>query len=532
MLQSADSIATLVSELPEYMDPRLAPIPTIGGERKFWKSKQNSHNAWSHQAKLEAERPLSDLLKGRIIAMKDNMSVAGLPYTAGTFPQLTSKTGQYPISSIDATVTRRVLEAGATITGTTTCENYSLTPMSYTSANGPVHNPWLRNHNTGGSTSGGACLLAVQSARDAGVPGLEDVGESIEIAMGGDQAGSIRLPSAYCGVHGLKPTHGLVPYTGIAGLHPMIDYTGPMARNIEDVALMLTVLAGYDGLDPRMTPESPLRQNVISYHTELADFFKGKTPQNAGAGLKVGIITEGFTFPGTSPEVAKVVREAAIAHFSAAGATVSDVSVPMHLLGPSIWTAATRSHMATLAIGGRPPDALSHSMPHFSPRWPPDQEMYNLLTVANPAVVNIIFCETFLKEKYGADMQAKAHRHVMQLRAAYDKALEDFDVLITPTTPAVAPPHPDLRPEAEGGSSVLDKIKLAVGATNHTCPFNASGHPALSVPCGWGRATNDAGWLPIGMQIIGKKWDDLGVMKAAKIFELGGGGLGKWPGGK
>jgi amidase len=156
--------------------------------------------------------------------------------------------------------------------------------------------------------------------------------------------------------------------------------------------------------------------------------------------------------------------------------------------------------------------------------------MYDLLTVANPAVVNILFCETFLKDKYGPEMQAKAHRHVFELRAAYDKALEGFDILITPTTPTVAPPHPDLRPEAEGGSTVMDKIKLAVGATNNTAPFNASGHPALNVPCGWAKSRTGKGWLPVGMQVIGKRWDDLGVLKAAKAFEMGGGGLGSWPG--
>jgi amidase len=517
--------AALVDDLPDYIDPRLEPVPTVGG-REYWKPKENSHNAWSHQANLVAEKPVSDLLKGRKIVMKDNMSVGGLPHTCGTFPQLVSKDGKYPLARIDAPVTKRLLEAGATIIGTATCENYSLTPMAYTSANGPVHNPWLRDHNTGGSTSGGACLLALGSARAAGVPGLENAGEDVELAMGGDQAGSIRLPAAYCGVYGLKPTHGLVPYTGIAGLHPMIDYAGPMARKLDDIAALLQVIAGYDGLDPRMTPESPLPQNVLDYPKELT------SAGEPGKGLKVGIISESLSSLGTQPEVAEVVRSAAFKHFEASGATVSEVSVPMHLLGPAIWTAATRAHMAGLAVGGRAPDALSHNMPHLSLRWPPDQEMYDLLTASNPAVVNIILCEEFLKEKFGPEVQAKAHRHVLQLRAAYDKALQEFDVLVTPTTPAVAPPHPDLRPESEGGSTVMDKIQLAVGATNNTNPFNATGHPALNVPCGWAPSRTGKGMLPVGLQVIGKKWDDIGVLKAAKAFELGGGGLPAWPGSK
>lgn len=519
-----------MNDLPEYIDPRLAPVPTSGGPRQFrpLDAAQNSHNAWSQIAELRAENPTSDLLKGRTIAIKDNMSVGGLPFTCGMLTDTISKDGKYPISSIDATVVRRVLEAGGTITGISTCENYSMTPLSYTSANGMVHNPWLRNFNTGGSTSGGACALSLRRARQDGAPGLENAGPDVDLQIGGDQAGSIRMPSSFVGVYGLKATHGLIPYTGCAGLHPAIDHAGPMGHNVDDIALMLSVLAGYDGLDPRMTAECPLRENVPQYHQELASFAKAAHP---GKGMKIGIISESLSSPGTSPEVASVVEQAALKHFAAAGAEVSRVDVPMHVsLGPAIWTAATRNHMASLTAAGRIPDVLSHNLPHFQPKWPLDQQMFELLSHWNPAVINIIFSQTFLNEKYGAEVQAKAHRHVFQLRAAYDKALEEYDVLITPTSLTVAPPHPDMRREADGGSSIMDKMKLAVGSTNNTCPFNITGHPAISVPCGWGKSSGGEGWLPVGMQIIGKRWDDLKVLKAAKVFEIGGGGLPKWPG--
>lgn len=527
VLQGAEMTSQTVFDLPDYVDPRLAPVPTVGGERTYWRSASNSLNAWSHQCNLQAENPVSDLLKGRTVVVKDNYSVGGLPYTAGIPAKLLSKDGVYPISQIDAPTVQRVLEAGATLRGTSTCENYSLCPMSYTSANGAVHNPWLPNYNTGGSSSGSACLLALRNAREAGVPGLENAGDDIDLAMGGDQAASIRVPASYCGVYGLKPTHGLVPYTGIAGLHPMIDYSGPMARTVEDIALLLTAVAGYDGLDPRMNAEAPLRDQVKSYHKELKDF----TDSNMkGRGLRVGIISESLTLPGTEPEVAAVVKEAATRHFTEAGATVSEVSVPMHLLGPLIWMAAVRNHMAKLSVGGRVPDILHHNMPHFTPRWPPDQEMYEELTNGNPAVLTVIFGETFLSERFGMEVQAKAHRHVFELRAAYDRVLQDYDILITPTAHTVAPPHPDMRAEKDGGSSVMDKLKLAIGSTSNTNPFNASGHPALSVPCGWATAADGKSKLPVGMQIIGKRWDEMGVLKAAKAFEQGGGGLGKWPG--
>ena len=139
------------------------------------------------------------------------MSVGGLPLTVGTFPELTAPDRKYPISPIDAPIVSRVLEAGATIIGISTCENYSCTSLSYTSASGPVHNPWLFGHTVGGSSSGNSVMLSLGLVRKAGVSGLDHAGDSIELALGGDQGGSIRLPASFTGIYGLKPTFGLVP---------------------------------------------------------------------------------------------------------------------------------------------------------------------------------------------------------------------------------------------------------------------------------------------------------------------------------
>lgn len=362
-------------------------------------------------------------------------------------------------------------------------------------------------------------------------PGLDSAGDSVELALGGDHGGSIRLPASFTGIYGLKPSYGLVPYTGIASLHPMIDHCGPMATSLMDIARLLSVIAGYDGLDPRLTPESPLRQSVKDYASELSTFIgrESTSGENLGTGMRIGLLRESFLVPGMSEVVKPTVHAAATNFFGASGATVREMSVPLHLLGPAIWTAATRGSTAELAVKGETPDLLSHPMPHWQPRWPPDQEMYDLLTRTNPAVVHLLFWDTFAKEKYGAAVVAKAHRHVLELRAAYDKALDEVDVLITPTAPTVASNHADVRPEAEGGSGVMDKICLAVGTMSNTCPFNATGHPAMSVPCGWGEADGEAGKnMPISMQIIGKRWDEMNVLKAAAVFEAGGGGLGPW----
>ncbi|CAK7213009.1 hypothetical protein SBRCBS47491_001657 [Sporothrix bragantina] len=533
-LRSSYAIAAQIDALPDYIDPRLSVVETNNStlSRQYARvdPKDNPLTAWCHVCDVAATSPETDLLKGRSVAVKDTIAVGQLPQTLGTLPEFISQGPDYPISPIDATVVRRLLLAGATLKGTTTCEHFSLSPLSFSSIHGQVHNPWQRGYNSGGSSSGSAALVGLYAARKAGEPGLEGFGEDIDLALGGDQAGSIRVPASYCGIYGLKPTFGLVPYTGIAGLLPMIDYVGPLAMNLDDIALCLSVLAGYDGLDPRMGSESPLRENVVAYHTALKEF-----KSQPDKPLRVGLITESFSIPGTNAENAACVREAALKHFSAMGAVVSDVSIPIHLLGAAIWTAAVRNQMASHAFGGRATDSLAHDLPHIAPSaWPPAdaQKLYDVVSAHNPSAVLTTMVEALLVHDtvLPPTAQRKAQRHILQLRAAYDAALADFDVLVTPTAPAVAPPLPDMSPEIKDGQSNVERLlRLTAGAINNTAPFNATGHPALSIPCGWATSANKDCMLPVGMQIIGRRFDDLGVLTAARVFELGGGGLGKRP---
>lgn len=548
-LRSSYAIATQIDALPDYIDPRLGVLPTVGGgPRKYSRPDpaKNPLTAWCHVFDLKATEAETDLLKGRSVVVKDTVAVGQIPQALGTLPQFLwdkGRTDGYPISPIDATVVRRLLLAGGELKGTTTCENFSLSPMSFSSIFGPVHNPWQRGFNSGGSSSGSAALVGLHAARKAGAPSLDDMGPDVDLALGGDQAGSIRMPAAYCGIYGLKPTFGLVPYTGIAGLLPMIDYVGPIATNLEDIALCLSVIAGYDGLDPRMSPESPLRENVAKFHEELAAFAEAEAAKSKSHGsgskpFRVGLITESFQIPGTNEEAAECVRSAAKKHFAAMGAEVAEVSIPLHALGAAIWTAAVRNQMASHAFGGRATDVLGHDLPHIAPpSWPPgSQEFYDVLSRHNPAVVLTTLGETLLGDVLPLSAQKKAHRHVLQLRAAYDKALQQFDVLVTPTAPGVAPPLPDRTDDQDKDqadptkpSSVERMLRLTAGSINNTAPFNASGHPAISVPCGWAASANGECNLPVGMQIIGRRFGDLDVLKAAKVFELGGGQLGPRP---
>jgi amidase len=526
LLQSAEAVMRRIQSSNEYIHPSLSPLATTK-PRTYWEpgKEENPLNAWRYCCKLMAAEPTSNLLRGKTIVIKDNISVGGLPTTVGTFTELLCKDGNLPASPIDASVVSRILAAGAIIKGSSTCENYCASPLSYSAASGPVHNALAPGYTAGGSSSGSAALVAATIIhREIG----QRFGETVDIAIGGDQAGSVRNPASYSGIYGLKPTYGLVPYTGAVSLAPMIDHLGPLAANLEDIALLLQVMAGYDGIDPRMTPESPLQDQVQNYPRILTEFRNRnlKDSERIGSGMKIGLLTESFEVPGLSQEVRETVLRSARSFFAAAGAEVIDISVPMHLEGSLIWTAATRTSMSEWACQGKTSGHLSYLPPHIQARWPPDQRMYELLTATNPAAMNVMLSGPFLQEHFGPSVEAKAHRKVFELRAAYDHAFTQVDILVTPCAPTVAMPHPKMQADGDGPeSSIMEKLSAAVGVTTNTAPFNVTGHPAMSVPCGFGRAEKHPNQaevlLPIGMQLVGRRWEDAMLLKAAAAFEEG-----------
>ncbi|KAK3641109.1 hypothetical protein LTR56_011555 [Elasticomyces elasticus] len=528
-----DATCEAIENLPEYEDPRLKPV-IVDGERQCHRpdAVENPLNAWAHKTTLtipSAKGPLA----GRTIAVKDNVSVAGLPLGLGCSPGLL-KDGKHPISPIDAIVVQRILAAGGTIKGTATCENLSMFAVSYTSHSGVVHNAWQPGYATGGSSSGCAALVSIGDVEEARQSGKDTrdypLGEGVDLAVGGDQGGSIRLPAAYSGIYGLKPTHGLIPYTGIAALNPLIDHTGPMTRTVEDAALMLGVMAGYDGIDPRMTPESPMPDKVPDYARDLQAWIAGKekagewTADGAAKGLRIGILKEAFDVIGLDPAVADVVKAAA-ERFRSLGADVNEISIPLHKHGAAIWTIAARPMMPHF-VAGNPPDLLSHTMPHLQPNKI-GQDYFDTLAHRNPAAVNILMNAAHLQLKYGPALARKAHMHVWELRDAYDKALEECDVLLTPCNNTVAPKHPASTAKTEDNPDgcserIMDLFEPAIGNTLNTCSFNVTGHPAMSMPVGWGKVKEGDGRLPIGMQVVAKRWDEASILKVAKSWEVGG----------
>lgn len=305
----------------------------------------------------------------------------------------------------------------------------------------------------------------------------------------------------------------------------MLDHCGPMAGSIRDTALLLTVLAGYDGFDPRMTPETPLRNSVPQYHSILDQAIEARkaegvwTPTNAARGMRIGILKEAWDTPQLSTEVAATVRKA-VERFTALGGIVEEASIPIHGDGPAIFTAVARAQMADVFIHNKAPDLLSHPLPNLMPPRP-DQKWFETMNKSAPTVVNVLLSSAYLSdpERFPLAQRGKALMHLHQLRAAYDAALEKYDVLITPANPTVGMRHPS------SDLSVVEKNDLALGITANTSPFNITGHPGLAMPVGWGKVEDGEGRLPIGMHLVGKRWDESKLLLVAAAWEVGGLGL-------
>jgi amidase len=343
-----------------------------------------------------------------------------------------------------------------------------------------VQNPRKHGFTTGGSSSGSAALVAAGD---------------VPMAIGGDQAGSIRIPASYCGIVGLKPTFGLVPYTGIGPLEMTIDTTGPMTANVADNALLLEVLAGPDGLDSRQ------RDVKVAKYTEAL---------NGGVkGLRIGVLKEGFGHRNSEPDVEAKVRAAA-ARFKSLGATVDEVSVPEHLsLGFAVWSAirgdaacVTLLEMNGFGMGyeGYYPLSVIQAMMKWRDHA---DEFADTLKVAS------IFSKYTL-HKYGGHYYAKAQNLRRRLRASYDAALKSHDLLLMPTTVIKATPIPGKN------ASPQEVTRRSWEGTRNTCPFNVTGHPAISIPCGMSDG------LPIGAMLVGKHWDESTIYRASAAFEKSG----------
>jgi len=439
----------------------------------------NGLGAWyvTTDIKGAADGPLA----GRRVAVKDNVAVAGVPMANGS----PAVDGYVPRR--DATVVTRLLEAGAVIAGKAVCEQLCFDGGSHTSNTGPVRNPWNPAKSTGGSSSGSAALVASGAA---------------DMAIGGDQAGSVRIPASFCGVVGHKPTHGLVPYTGAFPIERTIDHLGPITRTVRDAALMLGAIAGPDGLDPRQLAGTPSPAGGYTAHLD-----------DGVAGLRVGVLAEGFAIPGaTQPGIDDTVR-AAVARLAAAGASLTDVSVPWHRDAPHLWAV-----IGTDGAFGQMLEGNGYGMNAPGLYDPELVEWFARGRREHAAEMSVTLKLATLVGRYSLDLHgnryyAMARNLALQAAAAYDAALGQVDVLVMPTLPCTAFDIPT------GSASEEEVARISSGLMLNTCPFDVTGHPATSVPAGL------LGGLPVGLMIVGRRFDDATCLRVAQAYEAAAGGF-------
>jgi amidase len=455
-----NTVAAMPDEVPQVKYPR-TPGYRPGPE-------ENKYNAWYYKSSIKGAS--DGKLKGKTVALKDNIMLAGVPMMNGA----ATMEGYMP--DFDATIVTRILDAGGEIAGKAHCECFCLSGGSHTNATGAVHNPRKMGYSAGGSSSGSAALVAA--------------GE-VDMAIGGDQGGSIRMPSSYCGIYGMKPTWGLVPYTGIMPIEIFVDHTGPMTASVADNALLLEVIAGDDGYDPRI--KAPL---VHQYSQALGRGAKD---------LKIAIVKEGFGHPHSERAVDEKVRAAA-KRLASLGARVEEVSIPMHLAGAAIWTpigieGLTQTMMYGDGYGVSRDDLYATSLMDFHRGW---RQRAN--EVSETTKLFLMF-GTYVRENYGSRYYGKAINIVRRLRAAYDEVLTKYDLLLMPTTPMKATPLP------EADASREEYVMRALEMITNTAPFDLTHHPSMSIPCGM------IDGLPAGLMLTGRHFDEPTIYRAAEAFE-------------
>jgi amidase len=465
----AGSIAAynLIDAMPDEVPP--VRYPRTPGYRP--EPAENPRNAWYRKTTIKGAP--GGKLKGKRVAIKDNVMVAGVPMMNG------ASTLEGFMPDFDATIVTRILDAGAEIIGKTHCECFCLSGGSHTNATGPVHNPHKMGYSAGGSSSGSAVVVALGEA---------------DMAIGGDQGGSIRMPASFSGIYGMKPTWGLVPYTGIMPIEIFVDHTGPMTATVVDNALLLEVIAGDDGYDPRI--KAP---KVQAYSQML---------EGGAKGLRVAVVKEGFQQPNAEPAVNAKVQTAA-KRLADLGARVEEVSIPMHLMGPAIWTpigteGLTQTMMWGDGYGLSRPDLYAVSLMDFHRGW---RQRANDMSETTKL---FLMLGTYINNIYGPRYYGKAMNISRRLAAAYDQALHQYDLLLMPTTPMKATPLPG--PE----SSREEYVQRALEMISNTAPFDISHHPAMSLPCGM------VDGLPVGLMLVGKHFDEPTVYRAAYAFEQSG----------
>jgi aspartyl-tRNA(Asn)/glutamyl-tRNA(Gln) amidotransferase subunit A len=403
-------------------------------------------------------------LHGVPIALKDNISVRGMVTTAG------SRILEHYVPPFDATVTEKLERAGAVILGKTVCDEFAMGSSTEHSAFGPSRNPWALDRIPGGSSGGSAVAVA------AGLTPL---------ALGSDTGGSIRQPAALCGVVGLKPTYGRVSRYGLIAFASSLDQIGPIARSVSDAALCLEVISGPD----------PRDSTAAATPLDLTGALTGNV-----RGLRVGV-PHRLLDTGVDTDVRRAFDES-LRTLEHLGARVESVELPHSRAGiPVYYLVATAEASSNLArydgvrYGSRAEDAASVA------------EMYGLTRSAGfgTEVKRRIMLGTYvLSAGYYEAYYLKAQQVRTLIRRDFEQAFEAVDVVALPTSPTAA---------FRMGERANDPLQMYL-ADVFTVGAPLAGLPALSVPCGF---TSER--LPVGLQLIGRAWDEATLIRLADAYE-------------
>lgn len=381
-------------------------------------------------------------LHGVPIGLKDIVQTAGIRTTCG------SKIHGTWVPEADAAVATRLARAGSVLLGKLNTHEYAFGVTTDNPHWGATRNPWDTTRIPGGSSGGSGAAVAAGLALGA---------------IGTDTGGSIRIPASACGVVGLKPTYGRVSKAGVFPMSYLFDHVGPLTRTVEDAAILLGAIAGYDAADATTVPVP-----VDDYRRRLAE---------GARGLRVGV-ARGLFEPADAEVLAAV--ESALRTLARLDATVTDVDVPElpvnEVFGVMI-AEAKEIHA----------DTLAHRMDDLGR----DLQLY-----LSPPVGDAVW-------------MASALRQARDYASAVRGVLESVDVLVSPTCPIAAPPI---------GADVVQvgpiEMQTFFAMALRTAPFNIAGLPALSLPCGF-----TSGGMPIGLQIVGRPFDEATVLRVGHAYE-------------
>lgn len=401
-------------------------------------------------------------LAGIPIAIKDNISTKGILTTCAS----KILTGYIP--PYDAHVIEKLKAAGAIIIGKANMDEFAMGSSTETSFYGPTLNPWDKTRVPGGSSGGSAAAVA---------------GGEAPFSLGSDTGGSVRCPASFCGVVGLKPTYGVISRYGLISYANSLEQIGPFATCVRDVATLFDVIAGYD---PR---DSTSVDKEVNYSSALENDVKG---------LKIGVPEEYFG-EGTDKNVEKSVRDA-INTLEELGATSVDIKMPHTKYALSAYYIIAMSEASSNLARF---DGMRYGLRTEDSDWHTTFSQVRAAGFGDEVKRRILLGTYALSAGYHDKYYLKALKIRTLIKQDFDHAFEDVDVIIAPTMPY---------PAFKLGEKIDDPISLYLADVD-TVPINLAGVPSISVPCGF------SGGLPIGMQVIGKHFDEAAILRTAYTFE-------------